>query len=308
MDSIKKLLQNRQFELVLKLTEGTEDVDNLFYRLSAFLGIGNDKEALELIEKYKFIMDENRLELMKVHFDILYSHKMYKKAKNALNYYDSLPYFSYEAEEFIKEQIAYLEDILDQKDNQFHNLSVDEIKELLLKPTSKEEMVYVLNAIRTMNINLFIEELRTFLLSSYNEVIKTFALLALVEQKVMVDIDFLKNGIVYSLNPYELNPPYCDELYDEIVKLMYGRIKDPSISHVAEELFNMYILEVYPEEVEEDEIDLIVSAFLIVATQYMGGEADIEQFATQYLLNEEILEAKVDEINDILKRSQRIDN
>jgi hypothetical protein len=30
MDSIKKLLQNRQFELVLKLTEGTEDVDNLF--------------------------------------------------------------------------------------------------------------------------------------------------------------------------------------------------------------------------------------------------------------------------------------
>lgn len=304
MDSIKKMLENRQYDLVIKFTEGTNDLDNLFYRLQAFLGLGNDNEALNLIKENLEIMDGRRLELMKIHFNILFAHRLYNEIKEALEYYDSLPYFSYEAEEFIKEQYTLLGEERKSNHDKYHNLSIDEIKDLLLKPSSNDEMLFVLNAIRTMNVRLFLDELQSFLISSYSDVIKTFALLILIEQKVMEEISFLKRGVVYNIVPYELTPPYCDAIYQEITKRIEGGLKDPSLTNIACELFNIYVMDIYPDEICDDETDLLVAAFLAIAHQYLNSEYDISLLADKYDVPIELLIAKIEEISEFLSKGQ----
>ena len=40
MDSLKTLLDQKKYELVLKLTERSESANDLFYRISAFICLG----------------------------------------------------------------------------------------------------------------------------------------------------------------------------------------------------------------------------------------------------------------------------
>ena len=46
MDSLKSLLDNKQYELVLKLTETSQSSNDLFYRISAFIFLGKYEDAL----------------------------------------------------------------------------------------------------------------------------------------------------------------------------------------------------------------------------------------------------------------------
>ncbi len=45
MDSLKTLMDKKQYDLVLKLTENSQDSLALFYRLSAMLATGKSEEA-----------------------------------------------------------------------------------------------------------------------------------------------------------------------------------------------------------------------------------------------------------------------
>ena len=56
MDSLKTLMEKKQYDLVLKLTENSEDSLALFYRLSAMLATGKSEEALSLIKERRQIL------------------------------------------------------------------------------------------------------------------------------------------------------------------------------------------------------------------------------------------------------------
>ena len=53
MDSLKTLMDKKQYDLVLKLTENSQDSLALFYRLSAMLATGRSEDALKLIKDKK---------------------------------------------------------------------------------------------------------------------------------------------------------------------------------------------------------------------------------------------------------------
>ena len=46
MDTLKSLMDKHEYELVIKLTEKSGDVDSIFYRISALLAIGQGEKAL----------------------------------------------------------------------------------------------------------------------------------------------------------------------------------------------------------------------------------------------------------------------
>ncbi len=304
MDSIKKYFDKGQYDLVIKFTNDSLDEDSLFYRLESLVNLGKDDEALELIKEHGSLIETKQFEVMKIHLSILYSHKKYGEIRQTLEYYDSLPYISYEVEEFLKEQYKNLDNRDFSRNKEFHNLSVDEIKDLLLEPSSKEEMLYVFNAIRTMNVRLFLDEIQTFLLSDYDDDAKTFCLLVLIEQKVMEEISFLKKGVIYKVIPYELDAPLSDYASMEIIKKFQMEIKDPSIANVANELFAIYAVDIFPNEISEDEIDLLVASFTIIANQYLDSKCDTALVADKYNLNTEILFAKIEEISESLLKTQ----
>ena len=71
MDTIKTLMDKREYDLVIKITENSKDPDSLFYRISALLGIGKGDKALETLKENREILKKNLYLLIKVHIDLL---------------------------------------------------------------------------------------------------------------------------------------------------------------------------------------------------------------------------------------------
>ena len=71
MDSLKSLMDKRQYDLVIKLTEDSQDMNYLFYRISALLATGKGEEALSVIKKNREILQGDLPLLMKIHIEIL---------------------------------------------------------------------------------------------------------------------------------------------------------------------------------------------------------------------------------------------
>ena len=71
MDSLKTLMDKKQYDLVIKLTENSNDSIALFYRLSALLAVGKSEDALNLIKIKRLILQKNLSLLIRFHIEIL---------------------------------------------------------------------------------------------------------------------------------------------------------------------------------------------------------------------------------------------
>ena len=80
MDSLKTLIAKKQYALVLDLTKKSHDIDSISFRISALLGLGQLKEALALIKKYKTQFKDGLFNIMKVHFEVLLTLRKYDEA------------------------------------------------------------------------------------------------------------------------------------------------------------------------------------------------------------------------------------
>ena len=71
MDSLKTLMDKKQYDLVLKLTENATDSTHLFYRISALLALGKAEESLQVILDNRSELEKDLSILIKVHIEIL---------------------------------------------------------------------------------------------------------------------------------------------------------------------------------------------------------------------------------------------
>ena len=108
MDSLKTLMDQKNYDLVIKLTENSNDAISLFYRLSALLAVGKSEDALNLIKSKRLIMQKRLALLIKFHIEILCLLKRFDEAYDELKYYEELPYESQEVEEVIRSMPAYI--------------------------------------------------------------------------------------------------------------------------------------------------------------------------------------------------------
>ena len=107
MDSLKTLMDKKQYDLVIKLTENSNDSIALFYRLSALLVVGKSEDALNLIKTKRLILQNKLALLIKFHIEILCLLGRFDEAYSELKYYEDLPYESQEVEEILREMPKY---------------------------------------------------------------------------------------------------------------------------------------------------------------------------------------------------------
>lgn len=305
MDSYASLLEKKQYDLLLKMTQDDTSLNGLFVRTRALIGLGKLEEALTHIETHQKEMEATRRALITIHLEVLLELEWYQQAFEALDYYDSLPYENYEIEEYIHD----LRQLVRHKEQQkpYHQLSIDEIKESLLHPRSEGETLFLLEGMRTMNLHLFLPELKRFLLNeSVHDTIKTYALLLLVDQKIMEEVELYKCGLYYHVVPYELDPPFVGAFHQRVAHLLTKGCKDPNQGHVALDLWNTYVMEIYPETVEEEEETLILAGFIALSYQYLSQEIPFSSLCETYAIGEEILRAKVTEIDETIQRTPAI--
>lgn len=305
MDSYASLLEKKQYDLLLKMTQDDTSLNGLFVRTRALIGLGKLEEALTHIETHQKEMEATRRALITIHLEVLLELERYQQAFEALDYYDSLPYENYEIEEYIHD----LRQLVRHKEQQkpYHQLSIDEIKESLLHPRSEGETLFLLEGMRTMNLHLFLPELKRFLLNeSVHDTIKTYALLLLVDQKIMEEVELYKCGLYYHVVPYELDPPFVGAFHQRVAHLLTKGCKDPNQGHVALDLWNTYVMEIYPETVEEEEETLILASFIALSYQYLSQEIPFSSLCETYGIGEEFLRAKVAEIDETIQRTPAI--
>lgn len=259
MDSLKTLMDQKNYELVIKLTENSNDAIALFYRLSALLAVGQSEEALNLIKNKRLILQKRLGLLIKFHIEILCLLKRFDEAYVELRYYEELPYESQEVEELIKQMPAFIRK--EEKATYRPPIDEEELKAKLLCKND-EDVLAALDQIKSLPVNKFLINLFQLTKNHPRQIIRSFALLVLVNQKYDKEVPFLHYGEILKVVPANLDDPFIVPGYSSLEEFSFAlqsMYHDPSIANNALNIISSYLLFSYP-----DKLDLTADESLVV--------------------------------------------
>ena len=266
MDNLKTLMDRHEYELVVKLTEGSQQMDYLFFRISALLALTRGEEAVECIKNNRHILEGDLPLLMKIHIEILCLLEKFDEAYAEMDYYKNLPYVSQQVEELIHDLPKMIRDE-EKKALGSKTLSDDEIKTRLMS-NSEELVLPAIDMVRGRDVNQFINEIQTIMVSFPRQSIRSFALLLLVQKQVNKELDFDHIGQVIKVNPSQLKPPFVGAAFNALIKKLQNEIRDPAVSEDAIQILSSYIIHIYPDEIPFAD-DVIIEAVRSISNEYL---------------------------------------
>ena len=301
MDSLKTLMDKKQYDLVIKLTENSNDSIALFYRLSALLAVGKSEDALNLIKTKRLILQNKLALLIKFHIEILCLLGRFDEAYSELKYYEDLPYESQEVEEILRSMPAY---IRDQEKASFGNrhLDEDEIRQRLMSKND-EEVLAALDDIKSLPINNYLLNILKLISSHPRQVIRSFALLLLVNAKYDKEVQFLHFDKLVKVNPAKLPEPFSVPGFQDLESLSFtlqNEYRDPSVAQNALHVISSYLLYIYPSGIELEKEEVIV-VFGYIAKRLLQIETDdLAEICEQKGLDYDKISAQIREIEEDL--------
>lgn len=284
MDNIKTLMDKKQYELVLKITENSQNKDELFFRISAFLALGKGEKALQVIEKNQKLLEKDLPLLMRVNIEILCLLERFDEAYEKMNYYSALPYFSMEAEELLKD---LPKKIKEEERNSYRNNKIDEneMRKILLSSTDDSLVLSVLNELKENELTSFLSILQRLMISYPKKSIRTYVLLMLIKSKANLKMNFLdENNEIIEVNPSFLAQPFANEIISNSINILSKNIKDPVVLEHSIQLLSTYCLFIFPHKVDFNSDELAFGS-LFAAKELLGQSSN---------LKEEIKETDVD--------------
>lgn len=302
MDSLKSLMDKKQYDLVIKLTENSNDSVALFYRLSALVAVGQSEEALKLIKSKRLIL-QNRLDiLIKVHLEILCLLGRFDEAYDELKYYQELPYESQVVEEILKAMPDYIRK--EEKNSYARREKSEEQIISLLMSNNDEEVLAALDAIKNQSLNNYLLPILKILRSHPRQVIRSFALLLLVNNKYDKEVDFLDGEKLIKVTPSSLDEPFkikgCKDL-EEFSLFLTNTYHDPSVVNNAINIVSSYLIYIYPHQLElSKEESLLVFGYLAKRLLRID-ESDLPLMCTKYQLDYQKVLSEINKIDEVLK-------
>ena len=267
MDNLRTLFDKKEYDLVIKLTRTSSNVDDLFYCLSAYLSLNKIDEALELIKEKKSVLETRLPMLMRTHVELLCLRGKFDEAYKVIKEYEYMPYFSQEAEETLKE----LPNIVREYERNFykaHELSSDELMKSLLSQ-DPNVVIGALDSLRDKDINNYLIYINKILVNFPKQSIRSFALLLLVQKKLDALVKFNHMGTLIEVNPNKLKAPFVDEEFNDLSSKLVEVYKDSSLSVNALQILSTYLIYIYPEEVDYTD-PLLIEALRIVTSKYLN--------------------------------------
>lgn len=268
MDNLKSLLDSKQYDLVLKLTETSTSSNDLFYRISAFMFLGKYEDALYVIQDHQEILESNLPALINAHINLLCVLGRFEQAYTVLDYYNNLPYQSQVVEEILRKMPKIIE--AEEKKQTTYKFYSDEEIEQMLRSDKFEDVLLALDTIKNRDILSFLPILKELLVSDSKEVIKSYILMMLVKKEVDRDLVIVKKGKEIKVNPKHLIPPFIGEIFDGVIKGFDKEFKDSTLSQIATQLFSQYTIYIYPEEYPYS-VKEYLAAFYLLAKDYASS-------------------------------------
>ena len=297
MDSLKSLMDRKDYELVIKLTEGSQDMNYLFYRISAFLALGRGEDALKTIKNNRRILEGDLVLLMKVHIEILCLLNKFDEAYQEVEYYKNLPYVNQQCEEAIRDLPSFIRSE-EKKALGSKELSNDMLKERL-KSSDQNVVLPALDMVRDRDVNLFLNEIQAVMLKFPKQSIRSFALLLLVEKHIDKEMQFNHIGKNIMINPSKLEPPFIGDEFNNFIRALQTEIKDPTVSQDSIQILSSYIIYMYPERLDID-YNVLIEALRQISSEYLNI-SDIEPLFDR-CLNKNIALEEVEELIQRIKK------
>ena len=264
MDSLKTLMDQKNYNLVIKLTENSNDAIALFYRLSALLAVGQSEEALNLIKTKRLIMQKRLSLLIKFHIEILCLLKRFDEAYEELKYYEELPYESQEVEEVLRSMPTYIRN--EEKVAYKRPIDDDELREMLVNGNDGEILASLDRIKNLVDFAPFLLGILKVAQTHKRQVIRSIALLVLVYKKYDKEVKFLHHDKMITLIPADLDDPFIIPGYSSIEEFSYAlqsEYHDPSIADNALNVISSYLLYNYPDKLDlNKEESLVIFGYL----------------------------------------------
>ena len=298
MDSLKSLMDRKEYDLVIKLTEGSQDMNYLFYRVSAFLASGRGEEALKTIKENRRILEGDLGLLMKVHIEILCLLNNFDEAYEELKYYENLPYVSQQVEEVLRDLPKLIREE-EKKSISSRELDNDALHERL-KSDDQNLVLPALDMVRDRDINMFLADIQRIMVKFPKQSIRSFALLLLVQKHVDKEMDFNHIGKAIKINPSKLEPPFIGNEFNDFVRELQNELRNPAVSQDAIQILSSYIIYTYPEKLELN-YGVLIEALREISEEYL--QIDNEKSLSERCLEKGISEDETKELIQRIKES-----
>ena len=297
MDSLKTLMDKKQYDLVLKLTENSQDSLALFYRLSAMLATGRSEDALKLIKDKRQILLAKPGVLMKIHIELLCLLGKFDEAYSELRYYQELPYENQETEELLNSLPKYIreEEI---KVYKRQEVGQDELRKKLLSKNDVD-VLSALDAVRGQSLESFLLPIINILKNYPKQLVRTFALLLLVAKKYDKKVEFLHGDKLIEVIPSELDEPFIIPglgNIDDLSSLFQNEYHDPSLSQNAINVLSSYMVYIYPNKVNYSKEELLVVFGYIAKELLQNKDNDLDKLCEKHGLDKQEIKEEVNKI------------
>ncbi len=301
MDSLKTLFDQKKYDLIIKLTETSQNSGDLFYRISSFICLGKYEDALYVIQDNQKILEGNLATLINAHINLLCALGRYEQAYTVLDYYANLPYQSQVVEELLRKMPQVI--AAEEKKNTSVRFYDDDAIAKLLTSENDEEVLMALDIIKNRDVLVFLPEISDLLLKHKKEIIKSYTLMLLVKKELDRNLKINKLGKVMDVNPKYLTPPFTGAIFNQTVKYFDTEFNDLTIRQTATQLLSQYCIYIYPKLLDKSPM-LYAIAFYLIAGKYAGKDTLMEDkfhSVEKTGINESELDQLIDEITEVLE-------
>ena len=256
MDSLKSLYDQKQYELILKLTATSELESDLFYRIAAFTGLGQFEEALYVIQDHQQVLESDLATLIPIHIDLLCTMERFDQAYSILDYYSNLPYQSQVVEEILRD----IKNVIaaEEKKTKLYTISDDELVKYLLSE-KREDVLYAIDLLKKRDIFSFLPDVVKVMTTNKSQILRSLVLILLVDKEVDRDLPFLAFDGPLTVNPKKAVRPFTGEKFNTLVKRISNEFKDLTLSQNGIQILSNLALYIYPHVFEGDVAEILLA-------------------------------------------------
>ena len=297
MDSLKTLLDKNQYDLVIKLTETSSDTVSLFYRIIAFIAVGQSENALNVIQTKKEILKKKLDMLIKFHIEILCLLGRFDDAYEELRNYEELPYESQQVEEILKLMKTYIREA---EKNSYgpKPIDEDELNKRLLSD-NEDEVLGALDEIKSQSVDRYLPNILTLIKSHPRQVIRTFALLLLYKDKYDKEVEFLKGDRLVKVVPSSLPEPFVVPGFKDVNAVNFAlqkEFRDPTVVQNALQTLSSYLLYIYPDYIKFKKNESVIIFGYIAKTLLQIDTSDLKDVCEQKGLDYSKIDKQIKDI------------
>ena len=305
MDSLSTLFQKGLYEELVRLTEGSHEPEDLYYRASALLALNRARESLEILIKNRdALFAFAPLGTMKGTIGARLYLGEYDKAYADLEDFKNRPYVNQECEEYIRDIPGLITKAIQ---DDIRNPRAEDASKSLSAASSDIERLRVLSSLQSQG-DLKDKAEEVVALCDDDKAapdVRTYALFLLVAAKYPGIVTFKRGGKIYQVVPKDLKRPYVDDDFLFLTKAFETDAENPDAGRIATSLLATLILVSYPEEAfPPEEVRLIEVAILKLAYESLREEADLKPLYESYDLRPEDVAEKAREITERLNREK----